>query len=246
MNETQKPIAIVIGVGAEIGLGAALCMRFAREHYHVVVCGRTLTKLELIVDRILESGGSATSQVCDSTDERSVSELFNQVEKAGHNRVDLVVFNVGNNAPGSIREMDSAYFTDAWKTICFGGFLVAREVVKRFLPDNVTLIFTGASASLRGRAGFGAFNSAKAALRTFAQALAKEYGKEGLHVCHVVIDGGIAGQKWLDRNEGEMSEEQRKRLISLEGLTDVYWNLHQQQPEAWSFEIDVRTSLEAW
>lgn len=246
MNETQKPTAIVIGVGAEKGLGAALCMRFAREGYHIVVCGRTLKKLEHIVDRIHESGGSATSQVCDSTDEQSVSELFDQVEKAEQPRVDLVVFNVGNNMPGSIREMDSAYFTDAWKTICFGGFLVAREVAKRCLPGNVTLIFTGASASLRGRAGFSAFNSAKAALRTFAQALAKEYGKEGLHVCHVVIDGGIAGQKWLDRNDGEMSEAQKKQLISLEGLTDVYWNLHQQQPEAWSFEIDVRTSLEAW
>lgn len=246
MNEAQKPTAIVIGVGAEIGLGAALCMRFARENYHVIVCGRTLKKLEHIVDRIHESGGSATPQVCDSTDERSVIALFNQIENASHTRVDLVVFNVGNSMPGNIREMDSAYFTDAWKTICLGGFLVAREVVKRLLPGNVTLVFTGASASLRGRAGFGAFNSAKAALRTFAQALAKEYGKEGLHVCHVVIDGGIAGQKWLDRNDGEMDEEQRKRLISLEGLTDVYWNLHQQQPEAWSFEIDVRTSFEAW
>ena len=148
--------------------------------------------------------------------------------------------------PGPVRDMDSAYFTDAWKTICFSGFLVAREVTRRLVPGNATLIFTGASASLRGRAGFGAFNSAKAALRTFAQALAKEYGEEGLHVAHVVIDGGIAGQKWLDRNEGNLSEAQRKRLISLEGLADIYWNLHLQKPEAWSFEIDVRTSLESW
>ena len=243
---TVKKTALVFGVGAELGLGAALCLRFAREGYHVVACGRTPEKLERVIKLIHGSGGSASQQICDTTDEKSVLDLFDRLENSEITQLDLVVFNVGNNMPGNIREMDSAYFTDAWKTICLGGFLIAREVVRRFLPGDVTLIFTGASASLRGRAGFGAFNSAKAALRTFAQALAKEYGKEGLHVCHVVIDGGIAGQKWLDRNNGEMSEEQRKRLVSLEGLADAYWNLHQQKPEAWSFEIDVRTSLESW
>ncbi|MGI9316359.1 MAG: SDR family NAD(P)-dependent oxidoreductase [bacterium] len=244
--DSSKSKALVVGVGAELGLGAALCLRFAREGYHVDICGRTPKKIETISERIKQSGGSASTHTCDATNEQSVSDLFGQIEKSGQGDLKLIVFNVGNNMPGNIRDMESEYFSDAWRAICFGGFLVAREVTKRLLPGTVTLIFTGASASLRGRPGFAAFNSAKAALRTFAQALAKEYGKEGLHVCHVVIDGGIAGQKWLDRNDGEMSQEQTKKLISLEGLTDAYWNLHQQKPEAWSFEIDVRTSLESW
>lgn len=246
MTDVTKPKAIVIGVGAELGLGAALCMRFAREGYHVFISGRTLHRLQNIASLIEQSGGSATPYVCDATDEQSVIDLFDAIEESEGNALDLLVFNVGNNMPGNIREMESAYFTDAWKTICFSGFLVAREATRRLLPGNATLVFTGASASLRGRPGFGAFNSAKSALRTFAQALAKEYGKEGLHVCHVVIDGGIAGQKWLDRNDGKMSQEQRKHLISLDGLTDTYWNLHLQKPEAWSFEIDLRTALESW
>ena len=246
MGDTNKPTAIVLGVGAELGLGAALCFRFAREGHHVLVCGRTKKKLEHIARLIDRSGGSASVCICDAKDEQSISDVFHQAENESSGKIDLIVYNVGNNMPGTVREMDASYFTDAWRTICFGGFLVGRETTKRFLPGSVTLIFTGASASLRGRAGFGAFNSAKSALRTFAQALAKEYGEEGLHVAHVVIDGGIAGQKWIDRNDDNLTEEQRRRLISLEGLTDIYWNLYLQKPEAWSFEIDARTSLENW
>ncbi len=246
MSDQSNPKAVVIGVGPEHGLGGALCKRFAAEGHHVFVAGRSPGKLEDVVAVINYSGGSATPVVCDATEESSVIELFDNIENQGDGKLDLAVYNVGNSTPGSIREMEADYFINAWKGLCFGGFLFGREVARRMLPGGGTLIYTGASASLRGRAGFGAFNSGKAAQRTFAQALAKEYGKEGLHVGHVIIDGGIAGEKWFSRLESPPEGEKLNQFISLDGLTDAYWNLYQQDPLGWSFEVDIRTSTEDW
>ena len=183
--------------------------------------------------------------VCDATDEHQVIAMFDQIDGQGDGELDLVVYNVGNNTPGKIRDMEAEYFKKAWELLWFGGFLVGREFARKLPASGATLIYTGASASLRGKAGFGAFNSGKSALRTFAQALAKEYGPEGLHVAHVVIDGGIAGQKQFERL-GPPNDEHLQKLISLEGLADTYWQLYCQQPQAWTFELDLRTSLEAW
>lgn len=246
MNKTVKPKAAVIGVGSEQGLGGALCKRFAVEGHHVFIGGRSIDKLTLLASVIEQNGATATPVVCDATSEQSVVRFFDTVDAEGEGKLDLVVYNVGNSTPGKIREMEAGYFTSAWRTICFGGFLVGREVTRRILPGGGTIIFTGASASLRGRAGFAAFNSGKSALRTFAQAMAKEYGAEGIHVGHVIIDGGIAGEKGFSRVDTEPDENQLKRYISLEGLTDTYWNIYKQKPQAWTFEIDIRTSIEAW
>jgi len=243
MPQTE-PRALVLGVGPEHGLGGALCKRFAAEDYHVFVSGRTPEKLEAVVDVIQSGGGSATPVVCDATSEESVRALFDAAQSNDGGQFDLAVYNVGNNMPGKISEMEAAYFEQAWRICCFGGFLFGREAARRMLPGSGTLIFTGASASLRGKAGFGAFNSAKSALRTFAQALAKEYGPEGLHVGHVVIDGGIAGEKILTRVPNLAGKEEK--LISLDGLADAYWSLHRQPRQAWTFELDVRTSMESW
>ena len=236
--------AVVAGVGPGRGLGGALCARFAREGHHVFVAGRTREKLEAVVAGIESAGGRATAVPCDVTREDSVLNLFDSVENTGNGKLDLAVYNVGNSTPGRIRDMEADYFEQSWKTLCYGGFLFGREVVRRMSPG--TLIYTGASASLRGKAGYGAFNSGKAALRTFAQALAKENGPAGLHVAHVVIDGGIAGDKWFGRLDRPPDEETRKKFISLDGLTEAYWNIYRQSPQAWSFEVDIRTALETW
>lgn len=114
------------------------------------------------------------------------------------------------------------------------------------IPGGGTLIFTSASASLRGKTGYGTFDSGKAALRTMAQFLAKESGPEGLHVGHVIVDSGIAGDKWFGRMDKVPDDEQLKKFISLGGLSDTYWNLYRQSPQAWSFEVDLRTSIESW
>lgn len=184
--------AIVIGVGPERGLGARLCKRFATGGLKVIVAGRTLSALQAVVDDIAKAGGVATPVVADATRESDIAALF---DAAGEN-LDLAIYNAGNNTPGKIIDMDADYFENAWRVVCFGGFLFGREAVRRLVPKKAgTLLFTGASASLRGRPGYGAFNSAKAGVRTLAQAMAKEYAPDGIHVAHVVVDGAIAGDK---------------------------------------------------
>jgi NAD(P)-dependent dehydrogenase (short-subunit alcohol dehydrogenase family) len=237
--------ALVIGVGAERGLGARISARFAREGLHVFVAGRTAHSLEGVVQQIRAVGGAATAVVADATREADVQALFDQV-CAADGDLDVAVYNAGNNTPGGVLTMEAAYFEQAWRVCCFGGFLFGREAARRMLPRGGTLLFTGASASLRGRAGFAAFNSAKAALRNMAQAMAKELGPQGLHVGHVVVDGGIDGDK-LRKGRPEIVQKMgEERLIDLDGLADAYWFLHQQPPRAWTFELDLRSKIEPW
>jgi len=237
--------ALVIGVGAEKGLGASVSARFAREGFHVFVAGRTAQSLELVVKQIQRNGGTAIAIVADTTKETDVLSLYDQV-CAADGTLDVAVYNVGSNTPGAVTEMEADYFEQAWRVGCFGGFLFGREAARRMLPKGGTLIFTGASASMRGRAGFAAFNSAKAALRNMAQAMAKELGPKGLHVAHVVVDGGIDGDRLRTRRPEIVKQMGEERLIDLSGLADAYWFLHQQQPRAWSFELDMRSKIEPW
>jgi NAD(P)-dependent dehydrogenase (short-subunit alcohol dehydrogenase family) len=233
--------AIVIGVGPDRGLGAQLCKRFAAEGLKVIVAGRTLSALEAVAIDIERSGGQAVPLVADATKESDIVALFD----AAGEELDLAIYNAGNNTPGKIIEMEADYFEKAWRVVCFGGFLFGREAVRRMAPKNSgTLLFTGASASLRGRPGFGAFNSAKAGLRTLAQAMAKEYAPEGIHVAHVVVDGAIGGDKIMNRFPDAANRQDS--LISIEGIVDAFAFLYRQPERAWSFELDVRTSKEKW
>lgn len=233
--------AIVIGVGPDQGLGAQLCKRFATEGLHVLVAGRTRAALDAVVADIVAAGGRATAVVADATNESDIVALF---DKAGSD-LELAIYNAGNNTPGKIIDMEADYFEQSWRVVCFGGFLFAREAVRRMVPKGAgTLLFTGASASLRGRTGYGAFNSSKAGLRTLAQAMAKEYAADGIHVGHVVVDGAIGGEKIRKRFPDAAAREER--LVSIDGIVDAFVFLHQQPRRAWSFELDVRTSHENW
>ncbi|MCH2269631.1 MAG: SDR family NAD(P)-dependent oxidoreductase [SAR324 cluster bacterium] len=235
--------AVIIGVGAEQGLGAQLAKRFASEGLHVFVASRTQSRIDALTVEIEQAGGIATAVCADATNEEQVIKLF---EKAGSG-LHLAIYNTGNNFPGQIIDMESDYFEKSWKSCCFGGFLFGREAVRRMVPSgNGTLLFTGASASLRGRANFGAFNSAKAGLRTLAQAMAKEYGPRGIHVGHVVIDGAIAGDKIM-RHLPELAKKLGEDgMIKIEGIVDGYEYLYNQSPQAWTFELDLRTYIEKW
>jgi NAD(P)-dependent dehydrogenase (short-subunit alcohol dehydrogenase family) len=233
--------AIVIGVGPDQGLGAQLCKRFAAEGLNVLVAGRTKSALDAVVADITATGGRAASFVADATSDADIVALFDQ---AGSD-LELAIYNAGNNTPGKIIDMEASYFEQSWRVVCFGGFLFGREAVRRMVPKGKgTLLFTGASASLRGRAGFGAFNLSKAGLRTLAQAMAKEYAGDGIHVGHVVIDGPIGGEKIKSRFPDLAGREDR--LISIEGIVDGFVFLYKQPVRAWSFELDVRTSQEKW
>ena len=235
--------AVIIGVGAEQGLGAQLAKRFASEGLHVFVASRTQSRIDALTVEIEQAGGIATAVCADATNEEQVIKLF---EKAGSG-LHLAIYNTGNNFSGQIIDMESDYFEKSWKSCCFGGFLFGREAVRRMVPSgNGTLLFTGASASLRGRANFGAFNSAKAGLRTLAQAMAKEYGPRGIHVGHVVIDGAIAGDKIM-RHLPELAKKLGEDgMIKIEGIVDGYEYLYNQSPQSWTFELDLRTYIEKW
>ncbi|HET9584510.1 MAG TPA: SDR family NAD(P)-dependent oxidoreductase [Bradyrhizobium sp.] len=231
----------MIGVGPDQGLGAQLCKRFAAEGLNVLVAGRTKSALDAVVADIAAAGGRAASFVADATKEADIVALFDQ---AGSD-LELAIYNAGNNTPGKIIDMEADYFEQSWRVVCFGGFLFGREAVRRMVPKAVgTLLFTGASASLRGRTGYGAFNSSKAGLRTLAQAMAKEYASDGIHVGHVVVDGAIGGEKIRKRFPNLADREDR--LISIEGIVDGFVFLYRQPRRAWSFELDVRTSHENW
>ncbi len=240
---TKQKTAVVIGVGPVAGLGGALCQRAAAENLHVIVAGRTQAKLETVVASINAAGGNASVVVTDTTSEEQVARLFTEAENIGP--VDLAIYNAGNNMPGDILDMDSSYFEQAWRVGCFGGFLFAREALKKMQPrGNGTLLFTGASASLRGKDGFAAFTSAKAGLRTMAQSLAKGYGPKGIHVAQVIIDGGINGDRLRERMPERLEKAGEERFVGLEGLAELYLFLYRQPKNAWTHELDVRTHLE--
>jgi NAD(P)-dependent dehydrogenase (short-subunit alcohol dehydrogenase family) len=239
--------AIVIGVGPEAGLGARLAERFASLGLHVFVAGRTQAHLDHVVRSITTNDGRATAVVTDATDEGAVRALFDLADAGSPGNIDLAIYNAGNNTPGRIVDMEADYFERSWRVGCFGGFLFGREAVRRMLPQRRgTLLFTGASASLRGRANFGAFNAAKGALRNLAQAMAKEYGPEYIHVGHVVVDGPIGGEKIIHGFPEYATRLGEEGLISLEGIVDAFQYLYKQPRNGWSFEVDVRTSQEKW
>lgn len=208
----------------------------------MLVAGRTLESLEATANAIQANGGSAEPVVADATSEADITALFER----GGDDLDLAIYNAGNNTPGRIDEMDAAYFEQSWRVCCFGGFLFGREAVNRMKPNGGTLLFTGASASLRGRPGFGAFNSSKGALRNLAQAMAKEYGEAGVHVGHVIVDGPIGGDKIMSRHPEYAKRLGDAGMISIEGIVDGYAYMYKQPRNAWTFELDVRTSVEKW
>lgn len=238
-------VAIISGVGPDQGMGAQLARRFAGHGLHVFVAGRTQGKLDAVVASIHSDGGHATAVVADATDESATVELFKQARALGP--IDLVIYNTGNNTPGRFEDMSAEFFERSWQVCCFGGFLYGREAIKNMKRDGGgTILFTGASASMRGRANFGAFNSSKAALRIMAQAMAKECGADGIHVGHVVIDGAIGGdkiRKGLPEIAARLGED---GMIDIQAIVDGFEYLYKQPRRGWSFEVDVRTSIETW
>jgi len=238
-----KRTALVIGVGAEIGLGAALCRRFASAGLHVLIAGRTPAKLERVASSISATGGSAEAITMDTTNEADVVELFDRAMAPANSRepAELIVYNAGGNQKVDFRELSAELFEQFWRVGCFGGFLVGREAARRLVPlGRGTMIFTGASASLRGKPGYAQFAAAKAGLRMIAQSMAREYGPSGIHVAHVLIDGAIDGERLRSRRPEVIRERGEDSLLNIEAIADAYWQIHRQARSAWTHELDLR------
>lgn len=237
--------AVVIGVGPLNGLGGQLSVRFASLGLRTYVAGRTQESVDTVASYIRQQGHDAVGVATDAREAESIKALYDRATSDGQ-ELDVAIYNVGNNTPGKIVDMDPGYFEYSWRTCCFGGFLFAKEAVNRMLPKGGTLLFTGASASMRGRANFGAFNSSKGALRLMAQAIAKESGPEGIHVGHVVVDGPIGGDKIRKGIPQLVERVGEAGLIDIQGIVDAYEYMYKQPRTAWTFEVDVRTSIENW
>lgn len=239
----KRKKAVVLGVGAEQGLGAAASRRFAKEGYHVLVAGRTPARIEAVAAAIRAAGGSAGAVTVDGTREAEVIALWDRAmaDDAEGAPADLAVFNMGNNAAVDIREMTAQHFEDSWRVGCFAGFLFGREAVRRLAPlGRGTVIFTGASGSLRGRPRFAAFNATKGGLRLLVQSLAREFGPQGLHIAHAIIDGGIDGARLLSRMPDRKDKAGPDGLLDIDAIADSYWHLHRQHRSAWTHELDLR------
>lgn len=244
-DDTTKQTAIVLGVGAERGLGAALARRFASEGYHVVLAGRTADKLASRADEIRAMGGAATAVVSDVTMQDSVDELFAQAAEAGP--IAAVLYNAGNNARIAFQDITAAQFERFWRVCCFGGFLTAQAAIRHMLPHQQgSLFFTGASGSLRGRTNFAHFASAKAGLRNMAQSLAREFGPQGLHIAHFIIDGVIDGQMIRERFPDFVDRMGADGALNPDAIAETFFQVHRQHPSAWSHEVDLRPFKENW
>jgi NAD(P)-dependent dehydrogenase (short-subunit alcohol dehydrogenase family) len=236
-------LAWIAGVGASAGLGAALARRYAAGGLAVAITGRDAARLQALAAEIAAAGGQAHALPGDVSSEHDVERLSRALEALGTLR--SAVFNAGNAVRGTLLDLTPAEFEATWRGSSYAGFLFARATLPRLLASGGgSLLFTGATASVRGRGPYIAFASAKAALRSVAQSLAREYGPRGVHVAHVIIDGGIDGEQ-LRRNAPELVAGD-DRLLSPAAIADVYWQLHGQHRSAWTHELDLRPYRESF
>jgi NAD(P)-dependent dehydrogenase (short-subunit alcohol dehydrogenase family) len=235
--------AVVVGVGAEDGLGAALSRCYAANGRHVLVAGRSLGKVERVAAAIRRNGGRATAYAVDATQEEDVIRLFDAAMTGDDNGgpADLVTYNVGQNQSADFRQMEVSMFEHFWRINTLGGFLVGREAARRLVPlGRGSVLFTGATGSLRGMPGFAHFGASKAGLRMIAQSMAREFGPMGIHVAHIIVDGAIEGARVRSLFPGLFEQLGENGALNTEAIAETYWQLHQQHPSAWTHELDVR------
>ena len=223
--------AIVVGVGP--GLGAALARACAADGMEVALVGR---REEALAPIAAEIGQTAHAYPCDATDEDAVETLFERVTK-DMGAPDLVIFNAGTFVPASILETDTATFEDCWRVSCMAGFFVGRAAAHAMLEKGSgTVLFTGATASLRGGAKFHNLAVGKFGLRALAQSMARELGPKNIHVAHVIIDGIID----TERARAYAGDKSGDELLAPDAIAANYLHLHRQPRSAWTHELDLR------
>lgn len=239
-----KKVALIIGAGDAIG--SAIARKFAAKGLAVCAARRSADKLEGLIADLTDQGHEAHAFSCDARKEEAIIDLFKHIEET-IGELEVVVFNVGANVPMRILDTDSRKFFKIWEMACFAGFLTGREAARYMSPrKRGTIIFTGATASMRGGAGFGAFASAKHGLRALAQSLARELGPENIHVAHVVIDAAV-DTAWIQGMLPDYEDRKaRDGVVNPDELAENYITLYEQPRSAWTFEMDVRPYCEKW
>lgn len=239
MVETAPDVAWIVGVGASAGLGAALARRFARAGLVAAVTGRSSERLGAVAAGIEATDGKSRAVSGDSSSPSDIQRMAAEVRSLGNLRV--AVFNASTAVRGTPLEVSPEQFEAAWRGSAYAGYVFAREAVVGLLSSGGgTLVFTGATASLRGRGAYVAFAAAKAGLRSVAQSFAREYGPKGVHVAHVVIDGGIDGERLRRSAPQKVAEAGADGLLQPDAIAESYWQLHLQQQSAWTHELDLR------
>jgi NAD(P)-dependent dehydrogenase (short-subunit alcohol dehydrogenase family) len=243
----QKGAVLLVGAGE--GIGAAVARRFAEGGYQVCIVRRDEAKSKALVDDLAARGFGARVFSADARKEDEVRKLFAEVENHVA-PIEVCLFNAGANVNKPLLETSDKLFFRAWELACFAGFLVGREAARYMtLRQRGTILFTGATASVRGGKGFAAFASAKFGLRAVAQAMARELGPMNIHVAHLLLDAAVDSEAIHNRLKAsgvEVSKIPQDSLTKTSSIADVFWFLHHQSRDGWSHEIDLRPSVETW
>ena len=240
----DRKAALIVGAGD--ATGGAIARRFARAGYTACVTRRSADKLAPLVERIQAEGGQARAFGSDARDEAAVGLLVQTIE-AEVGPIEVAVFNIGANVRFNVTDTTERVYRKVWEMGALAGFLMGRDVAKAMLPrGRGTILYTGATASLRGGAGFAAFAGAKHALRALAQSMARELGPQGIHVAHVVVDGAIDTAFIAQNFPARHALKEQQGILNPDHIADNYWHLHQQPRSAWTHELDLRPWMETW
>ncbi|WP_336985509.1 SDR family oxidoreductase [Altererythrobacter aquiaggeris] len=240
MNSEGKRVCLIMGAGA--GLGSSLARAFAAEGLAVCITRRerNLPELEALAAEIGSDGGEAHAFGVDARDEDAVMALVGRIER-DIGPLELVIFNIGANVRFPVRDTTARVYRKVWEMAAFAGFLTGREAARVMVPRGQgTIIFTGATASVRGSAGFGAFAGAKHALRALAQSMARELGPQGVHVAHTIIDGLMDGKFARENFPDAAQRAASDKILSPDAVAQAYVNLWKQPRSAWTHELDMR------
>ena len=240
----DKKAILVIGAGD--ATGGAIARRFAREGYIACVTRRSADKLAPLIEQIRGEGGQAHGFGSDARKDEEMAALVQKIETEIA-PIEVAVFNIGANVRFGITETTARVYFKVWEMACFAGFLMGRETAKVMLPrGRGTILFTGATASLRGREGFAAFAGAKHGLRALAQSMARELWPQGIHVAHPIVDGAIDTEFIRSNFPERYALREQGGIVSPDSIAEVYWQLHQQPRDAWTHETEIRPWMETW
>lgn len=244
---TKKPICVIIGAGDFIG--AAIAKRFAMGGFHIVLARRNGDKHASLISQIEAAGGTAQGFSWDARKEQTTIEMFDMVESE-IGPIEICIFNVGGNVRFPILETTERVFRKVWEMCAYAAFLSGREAAKHMVPrQKGSIFFTGATASVKGSAGYAAFAAGKFALRGLAQSMARELGPQNIHVAHLIIDAGV-DTKFVRERYKEAGKDPdalpKDTLMNPDSIADTYWALHHQRRDGWTHELDIRPFAEKW